>query len=73
MENFIRVTAEPCNPEGLTGRGPHVPPQELLLNPNLVAAIRNNEVFLKDSNILHIGGNYFTNFRVAEKRQAKSF
>ncbi len=73
MENFIKVTAELCNEQGKVGIGPQTSPVEMLLNPDLIAAIQNKKVLLKGANILHAGDKYFTNILLAEKREARSF
>lgn len=60
--NFIKVTADPCNSQGTTsGKGPRV---EFHLNSDLIGAIRNSEIYLKNGNILSIGGNFYTNIRL---------
>ena len=60
--NFISVTAQQCNPQGITNQG--TPPTELRINKDLIGAIRGNEILLKGGNIIALGGSHWTNFRL---------
>jgi hypothetical protein len=64
MVNFIKVTADSCDEKGIVRIGQKVPRTELLLNNDLIGAIRNKEVLLKGTNILHVGKSYYTNIRL---------
>lgn len=62
--NFVKVIAMPCNNTGST-RGQVQ--REFYLNINLIAGIFENNILLKDSELLHIGGGYFKNIKLAIK------
>jgi len=64
MENFIKVTADSCDDQGIVRIGQKVPRTELFLNVDLIGAIRNKEVLLKGTNILHVGKSYYTDIRL---------
>ena len=66
-EKFIKVTADPCNPQGTVNIQKPMTRDEFLLNVDLIGAIQNQEVFLKGDNILQLGKQNYTNFRLIQR------
>jgi hypothetical protein len=63
MKQFIKVTAVPCNDNGVVI--PKFIPVELLINPSLILAIKGKEVFLyTKSEGLILGKVNYTNFNL---------
>ena len=59
---LLKITAKECNSQGLTGQmSIHV---ELYLNTDLIGAIANKKVLLKDGDVLSIGDKYYTGFNL---------
>lgn len=64
---FIKVTAEQCNSQGLTasqGRPARTSPFHL--NTDLIGAIMGSEVILKGGTLLNIGDNFYKSIRLAD-------
>lgn len=68
---FIPVTADQTNSQGTVGQS-HAPRVSFRINSDLVGAIKGTDVLLKGGNILSIGGNYYTNIRLAENVKVES-
>jgi len=61
-DNFINVTAIPCNQSGIK---PTIAiPVEFLLNISIIKAIQNDMVLVGGNEVLHIGNNYYMNLRI---------
>lgn len=56
---FIKVNATQCNAQGTVQ--PNSRPSELILNVDLIAAISGASVYLKQGDMLNLGGNYYKN------------
>ena len=68
MEGFIKVNATPCTSQGATN--PQEPAREIELNLDLVGVIDGNSILLKSGdNILSLGGKYYTNLMIVDRRQ----
>lgn len=64
---FIKVTAEQCNSQGLTAHtGSPTRTSPFHLNTDLIGAFMGNEVILKGGTLLNIGGNFYKNIRLAD-------
>lgn len=63
--NFIPVTADQCNSQGLTA--PQMQRTEIQINIDLIGGIKGKEVLLKGGNIISLGGKHYTNFRLVNE------
>jgi len=62
MENFTKVKAIPCNPQGKKQDNAQL--ESFLLNNDLIAAIKGGLVILKSgSNILSLNESWYINIR----------
>lgn len=60
---FIKVTAIPCNSDGNTRNQIQ---RSFYLNIDLIGAISENKIWLKNTEILFLNGTYFRDFKFAE-------
>ncbi len=61
---FIKVNAMPCNSDG-NSRGQI--PRSFYLNIDLIGAIFENSIWLKNTEIMFLNGTYFRDFKLAEE------
>ena len=66
--NFVKVIAMPCNNTG-TSRGQVQ--REFYLNIDLIGGISENNIWLKNTEILCLNGGYFRDFKLAENINPK--
>jgi hypothetical protein len=60
--NFIGVTAIPCNQSGI--KTTMKIPVDFLLNISLIKVIQNNSVFVGGNEVLSFGGSHYTSIRL---------
>lgn len=62
--NFVKVTAQPCNPQGdIESR---IVRTEFHLNKDLIGAINGTTILLKGGNIIALGKNHYTDLQLAQ-------
>lgn len=69
MENFIDVTAMPCDKEGATLPGTER--VKMKLASGLVGAIIDGQLLVKGEAAQHFSGRYFKDFELPEKPKTK--
>lgn len=62
---FIRVSADPCNQDGVVLPQTQHQRVEINLNINLISGIIGNNVLIGNSKVTNIGGTFYKNIRLA--------
>jgi hypothetical protein len=62
MQEFIEVTAYPCNSSGQ--KGMQSIPVDLKLNPSIIIAIRGKDVLVAGNGVLNINNEHFKDIRL---------
>jgi hypothetical protein len=65
---FIKVTAMPCNSDGNTRNQTQ---RSFYLNIDLIGAVSENNIWLKNSEIICLNGTYFRDFKFVENINPK--